>query len=71
MEQTSSHSSLEPTIRERFLQAYANLPLGTRDEIVAVIDKEPVTWRAAYFEVANDTPRGQEIFKIIESLKIL
>ena len=63
--------SLVPSIRERFLRAYANLPLGTRDEIVATINGDPVTWKVAYFEVTNNTPRGDEILKQIEKLNIL
>lgn len=59
-------------IRERFLRAYANLPLNSRKEIIVVLDREgPVTWEAAYFEVANDTPRGAEILDKIEKLNIL
>ncbi|MBI5038143.1 MAG: hypothetical protein HZC01_05575 [Candidatus Kerfeldbacteria bacterium] len=58
-------------IREQFLRAYANLPLGTRDEIVATIDGDPVTWKVAYFEVAQNTPRGKEILEQVEKLHII
>ena len=55
--------------REVFLRAYANLPLNARREIVAVLDPEgPVTWEAAYFEVKNNTPRGDAILgKLVET----
>ena len=58
-------------MREKFLRAFANLPLNAREEIVVVLEDGPVTWKAAYFEVANNTPRGDEILKQIEKLKIL
>ncbi|MEK7622002.1 MAG: hypothetical protein AAB415_02375 [Patescibacteria group bacterium] len=61
----------KPTIRERFLQAYANLPLGSRDEIIIVFEDGPVSWKAAYFEIANDTPRGVKVLDKIEKLNIL
>lgn len=59
------------SIRERFLRAYANLPLGTRDEIVATINGDPVTWKVVYFEVAQNTPRGKEILEQVEKLNII
>ncbi len=57
--------------RVSFLKIYANLPLGTRNEIVAVVDDEPVTWNAANLEIENDTAKGKEILAILSNLKIL
>lgn len=57
--------------RISFLKIYANLPLGTRHEIVAVVDNEPVTWNAANLEIENDTAKGKEILAILSDLKIL
>lgn len=71
MTTTPDLGSSKPTIRERFLQAYANLPLNSRGEIIAVLEDGPVTWKATYFEVANDTERGREILSKIEKLNIL
>lgn len=70
MAETTPQNSV-PSIRERFLRAYANLPLGTRDEIVATINGDPVTWKVAYFEVAQNTPRGKEILEQLEKLNII
>ena len=36
--------------RERFLNIYANLPLKLRNEIVLVLEGEPLTWNAAHIE---------------------
>ena len=57
--------------RTQFLKVYANLPLGSRQEIIVVIDKEPLTWQAAELEVEQDTPKGKEILDILTKLKIL
>ncbi len=59
-------------IRAAFLRAYANLPLNTRREIIVVLDPEgPVTWEAAYFEIKNDTPKGDVILRKLSETKIL
>ena len=57
--------------KTQFLKVYANLPLGTREEIIVVVDGEPLTWKAAKLEVEQDTPKGKEILDILISLKIL
>lgn len=45
----------------KFLKIYANLPLSLRNEIIVVIDDEPLTWNATNIEVENDTKKGKEI----------
>jgi len=61
--------------REKFLRAYANLPLNTRKEIILVLEtggtKQPITWEVAYFEVKNSTPISEEILKKLEGLGII
>ena len=57
--------------REKFLKIYANLPLGLRNEIVVVLDNEPLTWNSAYIEVVNDTPKSQEILKKLVEMEII
>lgn len=57
--------------KAQFLKVYANLPLGTREDIVVVVDGEPLTWHVAKLEVEQDTPKGKEIIEILTSLKIL
>jgi len=58
-------------IKSTFLKAYANLPLALRQEIVAVLDGEPMTWNAVKLEVENNTKKGEEALKILEELGIL
>ena len=55
-------------LREKFLRAYANLPIKTREEIIAVIGDEPMTWNVAYQEIKNNTPLGQEILEKLKKL---
>jgi len=57
--------------RTKFLKIYADLPLGIRREIVAVVDDEPVSWNAAKLEVEFKTVKGKEILKILTDLKII
>ena len=58
-------------LKTKFLQVYANLPLNQRQEIVVVIDDEPLTWNAARIEIENDTPKGKEILEKLVQLGIL
>lgn len=57
--------------KAKFLKVYANLPLGVRDDIIVVVDNEPLTWKAAKLEVEQDTSKAEEILKTLISLKIL
>lgn len=58
-------------IKSTFLKAYANLPLALRQEIVVVLDGEPMTWNAIKLEVENNTKKGAEALKILGELRIL
>ncbi len=54
-----------------FLRTYANLPLNARNEIIVVVDDEPMTWRSAKVEIDNDTRKSQQILKQLIELDIL
>lgn len=58
-------------LKAQFEKVYANLPLGVREEIIVVIDGEPLSWKAAKLEIDQDTVKGKEIVKQLESLHIL
>ena len=58
-------------LQERFYKVYNNLPLGTRDEIVLVINNEPITWKVAKLEVDNKTPISKEIMEKLTSLNFI
>ncbi|MBI4098850.1 MAG: hypothetical protein HY437_02365, partial [Candidatus Magasanikbacteria bacterium] len=53
--------------KEKFLQIYANLPLGLRQEIILVLeDGKPITWNVVFVEVESDTPLGKVILEKLE-----
>jgi predicted transcriptional regulator len=57
--------------RIKFLQVYANLPLNLRQEIIVVLDDEPLSWQAAKIEVEQKTKKGEEILEKLTELGIL
>jgi len=59
------------SLKEKFLQIYANLPLGVRKELIAVVDDEPISWNAAYLEIHKNTSRAKEILKKIHEIGLI
>ncbi len=55
----------------QFFKVYANLPQAVREEIIAVIDREPYTWQSAKLEVEHDTIIGKKIIDFLVEAKIL
>ena len=56
---------MEHPLAYKFHQAYANLPLGIRGEIIAVVDGEPMSWKVVKLELDGGTEMG---FKVMEYL---
>ncbi len=59
------------SLQTKFQQIYANLPLNQRQEVVVVIDNEPLSWNAVKLEVDNDTDKGKEILELLVKLGII
>lgn len=57
--------------KAQFLKIFANLPLGSRDETVVVVDNQPLTWNVANLEIENDTQKGKEILEMLIKMEIL
>ncbi|HBE90781.1 MAG: hypothetical protein A3E37_02735 [Candidatus Andersenbacteria bacterium RIFCSPHIGHO2_12_FULL_46_9] len=57
--------------KERFFKVYANLPLNVRDQVVVVLDGEPITWRVANLEIVEDTESGRQILEKLANLEII
>lgn len=57
--------------KTKFLQVYANLPLNQRNEIIVVVDNEPLTWHSAKIEIENESDKGKEILKKLTKMEIL
>ena len=60
---------MEP--REEFFKIYANLPIEERNNVVVVLNKQPISWNIAYLEIKKDTKLGQQILKTLKELGIL
>ncbi len=58
-------------LKERFYKVYGNLPLNTRDEVILVIDDEPITWRVARLEVDQDTKLSRDILEKLAALEVI
>lgn len=58
-------------LQVKFLKIYANLPLAAREEIIVVVDNEPMSWNVLRIEVENDTPKGLKGLTILSQLKII
>jgi hypothetical protein len=54
-----------------FLQVYANLPKKLREQIVVVIDGQPMTWNAVYVEVEAGTQLGERIIIQLMAMEII
>ncbi len=60
-----------PNLRDTFIKIYANVPLGVRNEIIAVLNKQPMTWHVVYFEVKHNTKIGKKLLEYLRRLKII
>ena len=57
--------------KQKFYKVYNNLPLGLREELVAVVDKEPISWRVAKLEIDENTKKSEEILDQLIRLEII
>ncbi len=58
-------------IKANFYRTYANLPMGVRSEIIAVVDGNPLTWNSLRIEVDNDTPIAKKALENMVQMEIL
>lgn len=58
-------------LKERFLKVYADIPLKVREEIILVLDGEPITWNAAYIEIKNDTANSDKILSKLTEMELI
>lgn len=57
--------------KEKFYKVYNNLPLNLREEVILVLDDEPITWKVARNEIDHDTKLSKIILEKLEALKII
>ncbi len=53
-------------LKAKFLKLFPNVPLQLRQEIIAVVDDESLSWSVAHLEIKRDTKKA---FIILEHLK--
>ena len=58
-------------LKSRFYKTFANLPLGVRDEIMLVIDGQPMTWNVIKLEVDTNSKLSKEALNLMSELKLL
>ncbi len=58
-------------LKEKFFKVYNNLPLNLRDEVILVLNNEPITWKVARVEIENDTKLSKEILNDLRRLGII
>ena len=58
-------------LRSKFSKTFANVPLSLRNEIVAVIDNEAISWSAVNVEVMGKTKKGDKIIVLMDKLGLL
>ncbi len=58
-------------VKASFYRTYANLPMGVRGEIIAVVENNPLTWNSLRIEVDNDTPIARKALENMVKMGIL
>lgn len=62
---------MESGLKTKFYKIYSNLPINLREEIILVVDGEPITWKVAKLEIDADTKLGNNILLKLDALKII
>ena len=55
--------------QERFMKMYPNIPLGARNEIVAVVDKVDLTYKDIYMMIIDK--KGQLKIRLTKALELM
>lgn len=58
-------------LKAKFLKLIANVPFPLREEIIAVVDDQPVSWNVAYGEISQDTDKAKEILRHLQQIGLL
>ena len=57
--------------KDRFYKVYNNLPLNLREEVILVINDEPITWKVARLEIDGNTSVSKVILEKLDALKFI
>lgn len=58
-------------LKAKFLKLFASVPIPLRDEIIALVDNQPISWTAAYGEIVHDTDKSQIILTHLKQIGLL
>lgn len=58
-------------LKERFYKIYNNLPLNLREEVILVVNNEPITWKVAKLEIDQNTALSKELLEKLSALEII
>ena len=47
------------------------MPIELRNDIIVVVDKEPISWNVAYMQIKNDTEKGKKTLNILKEIGII
>jgi hypothetical protein len=56
---------------EDFFKVYSSIPIEERNNVVVVVDEQPISWQLAFQEIKNKTELGGKILKILRELEII
>lgn len=57
--------------KAKFNAVYSNLPLSVRDDVVIVLDGEPLSWNVAWIEINSASDKTEQILKDLAELEII
>jgi len=57
--------------KAKFLKAIASVPIPLRDEIIAVVNDQTISWNAAYGEIKKDTPKAEKILEYLKKIGLI
>ncbi len=58
-------------LRAKYHRMFANLPIGIRSDIIAVIDKQPMTYYVCWLEINQKTKMGDRILIYLDELRLI
>lgn len=58
-------------LEKKFVKIYANIPLGAREEIAAVVDEQPLTFYDIYHLIEKKNPMAIHALKQMQRLEII
>ncbi len=58
-------------LQAKFFKAFANVAVPLREEIIAVINKEPFTWYTANAEIEHNTTRAKHILDQLHKIEVI